>query len=81
MAEAITFNCIVYKVQTLVDHGVRVSLDLPESAIMQASMFMECKRMGVVLTVSAIPIVQNENMADTPGGKKARPEKLSLRGG
>lgn len=80
MAEAITFMCAVQKVQTLVDHGVRVTLDLPETAIMQAAMLMECKRMGVVLDVTALPVVQNQQSADTPDGKKGRPEKLSLRG-
>ena len=81
MTEPIQFVCTVEKVQTLVDHGVRVSFDLPETAIMQAAMLMECKRMGVVLEVTALPIVQDTTQPDAPDGKKGRPSKLSLRGG
>ena len=81
MSEPIKFTCAVYKVQTLVDHGIRVSLDLPESAIMQAAMLMECQRMAVVLEVNAVPVVQDTKNPDTADGKKGRPEKLSLRGG
>ena len=40
----IEFQAVVYKVQTLVDGGLRLTLDLPESAIPQAAMLMECKR-------------------------------------
>ena len=80
MAEAITFPAVVYKVTNLVDHGLRVYLDLPESCIMQAAMLMECQRMGVVLDVTAMPKVQNEAQADTADGKKSRPEIKSLRG-
>lgn len=81
MGEAIKFVGAVYKVQTLQDQGIRVTLDLPESAIMQAAMLMECKRMAVVLEVEAKPMTQNENAGDTPDGKKGRPQKLSLRSG
>lgn len=81
MAEPIQCIAAVEKVQTLVDKGIRITLDLPESAIMQAAMFMECKRMGVVLNITALPVVQDKNNPDTADGKKGRPEKLSLRGG
>jgi hypothetical protein len=40
---------IVYKVQTLVDGGIRITLDLPEQAIPQAAMLMECKREEIPL--------------------------------
>jgi hypothetical protein len=42
----------VYKVQTLVDGGVRVTLDLPETAIMQMAQLAECQRFGVVLEIT-----------------------------
>jgi hypothetical protein len=71
----------VYKVATLVDGGLRISLDIPETAIMQAAMLMECKRMGVVLQVEATPVVQDETAPDTADGKKSRPTNKSLRGG
>lgn len=41
----------VYKVQTLMDGGLRVTLDLPETAIAEAAQLMECKRQEVVLNV------------------------------
>jgi hypothetical protein len=48
---AITFSAAVEKVQTLVDGGIRVTLDLPEDAIKQAAMLMECKREMIPLKV------------------------------
>jgi hypothetical protein len=47
----IVFQSTVYKVQTLIDMGLRVTLDLPEDAIAQAAQLMECKRQGIVLYV------------------------------
>lgn len=45
----IVFDASVYKVQTLVDGGVRVTLDLPETAIPQMAMLAECQRQGMYL--------------------------------
>ena len=70
----------VYKVTTLSDHGIRISLDLPESAIMQAAMYMECQRMQVVLDIEAKPRVQNTAEENTSDGKKSRQDRKSLRG-
>ena len=47
----IRFSAEVNKVQTLTDGGIRVTMDLPETAIMQAAMLMECKREGIPLVV------------------------------
>jgi hypothetical protein len=47
----IAFPAVVEKVQTLVDGGIRVTLDLPEDAIKQAAMLMECKREMIPLRV------------------------------
>ena len=80
MSEAIKCHAIVYKVQSLVDNGMRITLDLPETEIMQMAMFAECKRMGVVLEVSAYPMDANTSAGDTPDGKKSRPLIKSLRG-
>ena len=55
MGETIAFHATVYKVQTLADGGVRVYLDLPETAIMQMAQLAECQRFGVVLDVEATP--------------------------
>lgn len=49
----ITFEAAVYKVQTLTDHGVRVTLDLPEDAIPQMAMLAECQREGIPLRFEA----------------------------
>jgi len=43
----ITFPAQVIKVQTLADGGLRLTLDLPETAIFAAAQLMECKRIGV----------------------------------
>jgi hypothetical protein len=52
-ANEIKFQATVYKVQTLTDNGIRLSLDLPEDAVMAAAQLMECQRFGVVLSVTA----------------------------
>ena len=52
-APKIEFQAAVQKVQTLVDGGIRVTLDLPETAIKQAAMLMECKREGIPLVFTA----------------------------
>lgn len=51
MSEKITFDATVYKVQTLADMGIRITLDLPETAIPQAAMLMETKRQGIPLII------------------------------
>jgi len=56
--EVIRVSAVVYKVQTLVDGGLRVTLDLPETAIGEASRLMECKRGGAVLEIAAVPVLQ-----------------------
>lgn len=50
-APAIRFAAVVEKVQTLVDGGIRITLDLPEDAIAQAAQLMACKREGIPLRV------------------------------
>jgi hypothetical protein len=53
VAEAIRFPAIVGKVQTLADGGIRLTLDLPETAIPEAAMLMEAKQQGIPLTFEA----------------------------
>ena len=53
MTEPIEFIAEVYKVQTISDGGVRVTLDLPETAIPQMAMLAECQRQGICLDVEA----------------------------
>ena len=69
---AIEFDAIVYKVQTLADHGLRVTFDLPEDAIPQMAMLAECKRAGIALRIVATaqqPKVTNDKPNTT---KRAR---------
>ena len=54
LAEAvIRFEAIVYKVQTLADGGIRLTLDMPETSIPQMAMLAETKREGVPLEFTA----------------------------
>ena len=50
--EPIEFDAIVNKVQTLVDNGLRVTLDLLEQAIEAAALLMALKREGVAVKVT-----------------------------
>jgi hypothetical protein len=52
----IEFHAVVYKLQTLVDGGIRLVLDLPETAIPQMAMLAECKRQGIPLNISCTQI-------------------------
>ena len=64
MSDPIQFSAIVYKVQTLVDGGLRLTLDLPESAIEQAAALMECKRVETPLMVTVVedkPVSRKES--------------------
>ena len=54
MTDPIKFAAAVAKVQSLADGGLRLTLDLPEDAIMQAAQLMECKRWGAMLEVTVI---------------------------
>ena len=63
-APKIEFQAAVQKVQTLVDGGIRVTLDLPETATMQMAQLAECQRFGVVMQFFAIPAetkIENRN--------------------
>ena len=51
----IEFEAAVYKVQTLADGGIRVTLDLPEYATPQLKALADCQRAGVYLKVTAKP--------------------------
>jgi len=51
----IEFVATVYKVQTLADNGLRVTIDLSEDDILKAAQLMECHRIGIVLKFVAVP--------------------------
>ena len=50
--DVLTFDATVAKVQTLVDNGIRLTLDLPEQAIEAAAVLMALKRQGSALKVT-----------------------------
>ena len=56
MTNPITFTAAVSKGYTLVDGGLRVTFDLPETAIMQFAEMIECKRLGMALQVTCVPV-------------------------
>jgi hypothetical protein len=58
------FWAIVSKVQTMADGGIRVYLDLPETAIVQMAELVTYKANGVVLDVTCKP--RDENERDGP---------------
>lgn len=53
----IKFTAQVSQVKTMADGGLRVVLDLPETAIQQAGELMQVKQGGAVLEVVAVPII------------------------
>lgn len=57
---AIVFVGSVYKVQTLVDNGIRLTLDLPETAIPQMALLAECQREGMALRFEATEAENNQ---------------------
>ncbi|MFA5376939.1 MAG: hypothetical protein WC455_14410 [Dehalococcoidia bacterium] len=64
----ITFSAVVYKVQTLADGGLRITLDLPETAIPQAAMLMECKREEIPLRFEA-GVAETADIETVYGGR------------
>ena len=75
----IEFTATIYKVATLVDGGLRVTLDLPESAIAEAAALMECKRRETPLKVSAHIILTKPNNETKEKAKDGSPEVDSRR--
>ena len=53
MDKRIEFIAEVAKVQTLVDGGIRLTLDMPESAREHMAELARCQQEGVVLRVKA----------------------------
>ncbi len=50
----IVFVASVASIKTLVDGGIRVTLDLPEDAIAQAAALMACRREAIPLKVEVM---------------------------
>ena len=84
MAELIEFPAEIIKVQQLqIDFAIRVTLDLPETCIMQMAQLAECKRAGAVLQIRAEPYLTKlddeteKNTKGSPAGVDSR--RLDLR--
>lgn len=59
--QVICFTAEVYKVQTLVDGGIRVTLDLPETDIEQMGALAQARRAGALIEVAAVPILSDRS--------------------
>jgi hypothetical protein len=55
VADAIRFTAIVNKVQTLVDGGVRVTLDLIDASPDTILKLIQAKQPGVLIETAAVP--------------------------
>lgn len=61
MSAAVSFPCTVYKVQTLVDGGLRITLDLPEQATEAAHQLMNLRNLALIAIVAeAIVDIQTD---------------------
>lgn len=69
--EVIQFSAQVAKVTTLADGGIRITLDLPETAIDTATKLMQVRQAGALLEVAAVPI----NKAKS--GRKSRKTEIT----
>lgn len=52
----VRFTAQVFKVQTTIDGGIRLTLDLSEAETMVAKQLMDIKRANGLLEVAAVPI-------------------------
>ena len=55
-ANVIRFQAQVSQVKTMADGGIRLVLDLPESAIDTATKMMQVRQSGSYLEVAAVPV-------------------------
>jgi len=63
--DGIKFVAAIQKLQTLADGGIRLTLDLPEDAILQMAQLAECKRVGVAGEVTYRPVTEIFGMGQT----------------
>ena len=70
-ANAIKFSGIVYKLQTLIDGGIRLTIDMPETCIPEMAMLAECKREGIPLVFEAKADLDSFTKLDNATTKRA----------
>ena len=56
MTDALRFTASVAQVKTLADGGIRLALDLPETAIDIAAAMMKAKQAGAFLEIAAVMV-------------------------
>lgn len=72
--EAIRFAAQVFKVQTTIDGGIRLTLDLGEAETEVAKRLMDIKRASGLLAIAAVPLdIQQDNKSDIHEGKVRKP--------
>lgn len=57
----VRFQAQVYKLQTLVDGGLRLTLDLGEVPAETIVKLFDAKQPGIILEVAAVPICEDKN--------------------
>lgn len=71
----IRFQAQVAQVKTSIDGGYSLLLSLSEKDLKAATKLMECRKIGVVLEVAAVPIkitLQPEKNAEKPTRRRKR---------
>ena len=54
--DAIRFSAQVYKVQTLVDGGIRLTLDMPSSNVETITQLIQANQPGILLEIAAVAV-------------------------
>jgi hypothetical protein len=68
--DVIQFKATVAQVRTMADGGIRLVLDLPETAIDTAADMMKAKQAGAVLECAVIPVTQSHTNGKTETDKR-----------
>ena len=76
--QALRFSATVAQVKTMVDGGIRVAIDLPETAIDIAAAMMQAKQAGAVLECAIVavvkpPLIVEKKQDDRPRAKHFTP--------
>jgi len=81
LPDAIRFVAQVAKVSTLADGGIRVMLDLPETAIGAATQLMKVRQGGGLLEIAAVAVLQSLSNGETETGQRTTSSPIDMAGG